>query len=611
MKRKKSGQQLLPATSSAEDLETVSRHKLSLQLTSFLFEIRPELQRDKGIDLIVELKQDNTYTNFRFAIQLKSTASAKTNSDHSVSHPVDVSNVNYLLNYGMPAYYILYDHAADIFYVEQAHYIFQALSKKYQSKKFPRQFTARFSKRLVPETIKEIYQATLENGLLLRQLNAHLGLASGAAKHPSGIVIDDENEVYSVEQNIEFINQYGLLLINRTEFKRITEIEQRTHPRTTASPMFNLVCGVAYFAQSNLFKAIEFLKAANNAAASFEPDIRSMLEYTYLNARHLLGIISEADFKKGIAELMKTENLGSFLELEKAYTTFIDGTGPQEIRIRTLQNKLSSLIANEPANANLRIRAYSIILSIEGKQLIHNLPLNFVLLCGRVPDLFETKTYKQWKQLDERHSGRLGSLLKYCLDMHDFLAAGNIAMDISEWTYQKCFIFYVLKNWDTKSSTVKGTLTTEELDSLTKEAIKIDNIIKGYEMLDHRENMVHALSFKYELLNFAGRTSDAEATASQIASLIESHEMNSLKPKFQSLLSGESRYKRFISFFTEYISNIYRVAKNSGLEGHFTRPVPAEYLKSVEFLEQEQKWMDGDFFELQYPSPSTQEEERF
>lgn len=65
----------LPASSSAETLETVSRTKLCLLFDPALFEIRPELQRDKGIDLIVELKQDGCYTNFRFVIQLKATAS--------------------------------------------------------------------------------------------------------------------------------------------------------------------------------------------------------------------------------------------------------------------------------------------------------------------------------------------------------------------------------------------------------------------------------------------------------------------------------------------------------------------------------------------------------
>ena len=89
----------LPVVNPAENLETISRNRLSLLFDPALFEVRQELQRDKGIDLIVELKQDNTYTNFRFVIQLKSTTSAKVNKDQAISYPVDVTNINYLLNY--------------------------------------------------------------------------------------------------------------------------------------------------------------------------------------------------------------------------------------------------------------------------------------------------------------------------------------------------------------------------------------------------------------------------------------------------------------------------------------------------------------------------------
>jgi hypothetical protein len=591
----------LPVSNPAEDMETISRNKLSLLFDPSLFEVRQELQRDKGIDLVIELKQDNTYTNFRFVIQLKSTASAKVKKDQTISYPVDVANINYLLNYGMPAYYILYDHTGATFYIEPAHKVFQALIKKHHPEKHPKQFKITFSKTLTTETIKETYQETLENGLLLRRLNAHLNLPTVNTKQ-AGILIDDDNEVYSVEQNIEFVERYGLMLLNRSEFKRIVEIEQRTHPRTTASPIFNLVCGVAYFQQASLFKAIEFLKSAHNSAASFEPAIKSMLVYTYLQAKHLLGMMSEADFKKDISELMQTEQLGSFLELEKVYTLFTEDNEATETKIKTLHNKISTLISDDPDNTHLRIRAYSIILNIEEKQLLHNLPLNFVMLCGRIPNLKATKTYKKWKELDDLHSGRQRSVLKYCLDTHNFLAASNIAMDISEWNYQKLFIFFVLTNWDSQTLAVKGELSTEELSSLAEESKKIDKVIEGYEMLEHRENMIQALSFKYELLSFFGNKTDAEATLAYIKSLIEKYDLNALIAKYQSLIHGSSRYNKFRTYFTEHMNKIYRVAENSGIGQYFTQPIPVEYLTQTEFLDKEKKWMDREFFEFDFPA---------
>lgn len=591
----------LPVVNRAENLETISRHKLSLLFEPVLFEVRQELQRDKGIDLVVELKQDNTYTNFRFVIQLKSTSSAKVNKDQTISYPVDVANINYLLNYGMPAYYILYDHRGANFYIEPAHKVFQALVKKYPQKKYPNQFRIKFSKILTSETINEIYQETLGNGLLLRRLNAHLNLPTINTKQ-AGIVIDEDNEVYSVEQNIEFIERYGLMLLNRSEFKRIVEIEQRTHPRTSACPIFNLVCGVAYFQQASLFKAIEFLKAAHTTADSFEPPIKSMLVYTYLQAKHLLGMMSEADFKKGIAELMHVEELGSFLELEKAYMLFIEADEPIDAKIKTLHNKISSLIKNEPDNTHLRIRAYSIVLNIEEKQLLHNLPLNFMMLCGRTPDLKDTNTYKEWKALSDLHSERRRAVLKYCLETQNFLAASNIAMDISEWVYEKIFIFFVLTNWDCQTLAVKGKLSSDELTALAEDDKRIDKVVNGYEMLEHRENMIQALSFKYELLNFAGNKSDADATLAYIKSLIQKYDLNTLMAKYQSLIDGNSRYNEFVTDFTEHMNKIYRIAENSGIGQYFTQPIPAEDLIHIEFLHKEKTWITGDFFEFDFPS---------
>lgn len=593
----------LPITNPKENLETISRYKLSLLFDPALFEVRQEIQRDKGIDLVVELKQDNAHTNFRFAIQLKSTASVKLHKNDTTSYPVHVANINYLLNYGMPAYYVLYDHSGDNFYVEQAHKVFQSLTKKYSPEKLPKQFNVNFSKHLTIETIKSIYQETLENGLLLRRLNTHLNLSSAITKQPIGIVIDSDSDVYnSVEQNIEFIEHFGLVLINQSDFKRIIEIEQRTHPRTTASPMFNLVCGIAYFQQASLFKAIDFLKTANIAAATFDPPVRSMLKYTFLQAKHLLGLIGHAEFKEGIAELMQTEQLGSFLELEKAHTAFVEGTAPVSTRINALQNKIVSFLESEPDNIHLRIRAYSIILQIEQKQLLHNLPLNFVTLCGRVPALLNTNTYTEWKELDEKHSNRLQSLLKYCLDTQNFLASSNIAMDISDWVYQKLFIIYVLKNWSSKSQTVKGKISSEELNLLAIETDKLDKVVEGYEMLEHRENIVYALSLKYEMLNFAGRIADADKTGAQMELLIEKHEMNSLKSNYKSLINGETRYKQFTTSFTQHMDAIYRFAENNGLKKYFTQPIPSKYMKDPVFFGKENKWLEGEFFELNFPA---------
>ncbi|MFA6245582.1 MAG: hypothetical protein WC615_01495 [Mucilaginibacter sp.] len=47
----------LPKDSANENLETQSRQKLAALFSIQLFELRDELQHDKGVDLFVELKR--------------------------------------------------------------------------------------------------------------------------------------------------------------------------------------------------------------------------------------------------------------------------------------------------------------------------------------------------------------------------------------------------------------------------------------------------------------------------------------------------------------------------------------------------------------------------
>ena len=108
----------LPKRSIQEELEQLSRDKLRPLFSQELFLIREETVRDKGIDLSIELKYKNVHTNFRFIVQLKATQSKEANTDGSYSFQIDTSNIQYLLNGGLPAYYITYVKQNDCFYFE-------------------------------------------------------------------------------------------------------------------------------------------------------------------------------------------------------------------------------------------------------------------------------------------------------------------------------------------------------------------------------------------------------------------------------------------------------------------------------------------------------------
>lgn len=588
----------LPSSSSKEDLETISRNKFSLLFSPTLFEIRQENQRDKGIDLTIEIKKDGSYTNFRFAVQIKSTESIKPNKDGSISFPVEVSNINYLLNNGMPAYYVLYDHNSENFYLEDVNQVYYGLIKKHNPKNIPEKVKVKFSKLLSPVLITEIYDHTFDNGILLRQLNSHLKFPN--TKPAKGIVIDGDNEVYSVEQNIAFINKFGFMLLNNADFDRVIEIEQRTHPRTEASATFNLVCGIAYFQRANLFKALELLKAAQHKSAEFTADIQSMLSYTLLHAKYLLGMISKLDFQQELSTLMNGDDLGSFLQVEKAYKVFVRREETDADGLQTLYKTLHQIILKENDSNSLRVIAYAQILSAESKILINDLTMNFFQICGRVNDLFKTNTYKQWDILAKTFEKRLDSVIEFALSQKNFMAVSNLSSTKIDWIYEKTYIRHLLKNWNKTAFDLDKPLDKEDLDILLKYSVKLDKIAETYEMLQHKENLILCLSRKYELLHFAGQKKDANLVAKRILEIIEANDLNGLKAQYNELINGETSHEKFIQKFTEHLAQIHSVAKKCGIEDeHIYGKIPKSMLA---FMEKDIKWSIKTFYEFSFPS---------
>jgi tetratricopeptide (TPR) repeat protein len=341
----------LPKVNANEDLETISNNFFRPLFDVRKFEIRSETLRDKGIDFHIELKKEQSsgdwvYTNFRFAVQLKATESIEANADGSFSIQIYSSNINYLLNNGMPAFYVFYHKPTQVFYYESANTFFVELQKKNILWNKQEKHSLRFSKLLDDLALSAMYQETFDKGILFSQLNQHLKFVVPKAR-TCGIIIDTDNEIYSVAENIAYIDQFGPELINGQHFNFIIEMEQRTYPRDEGTPRFNLVCGIAYFQRGNLYKAIEFLKLALQKSEVFEQDIQAMLIYTLLNARFLLGILSEEDFGKEIFKITQDPDSGMFFEIEKAYNDISSNKVKPVDGIRTLYRAIPRIIKKD------------------------------------------------------------------------------------------------------------------------------------------------------------------------------------------------------------------------------------------------------------------------
>ena len=88
----------LPKADHNAELQRRSIAVFQASLAPDKFVFRDERIDDAGVDGSLEVLVDGQYTNLRSQVQLKSTDSRDRNADGSVSVPVRVANLNYLLN---------------------------------------------------------------------------------------------------------------------------------------------------------------------------------------------------------------------------------------------------------------------------------------------------------------------------------------------------------------------------------------------------------------------------------------------------------------------------------------------------------------------------------
>lgn len=588
----------LPKSSREEELETISRNLLSLKFDPSLFELRSESQRDKGIDFIGEIKQNGVYTNFRFAIQLKSIESSKKLKDGSITYPIEVSNLNYLVNFGIPSYYILYDYPADQFYIESVGEVYRIFFDKYSSKKTPKTYKVKFRQALDHAKIDMIFKEAFDFGNVQRNVGMHLRLNNNEGGKLKGIVIDDIQEVYNIDQNIAFIENYGYELLNQHAFYRIIEIEERSHPRDNASATFNMVCGIAYYHQHDLLKAINFLKLAYSDLNSLHPEDQAMVTYTLIQAKYLLGIIGKDEFSKEIERVVENENVGTSLQFENLYNKCFEGNEFGAEQIRKYYDGVIKILDNNPQFADMRIVAYAHVLKAEAKLLLYELVGNYLISIGRKVDAYRDLLIAEWLKLDEQYNDQLKELVKFAKENHNFLAVCNLLCVKIEWEFTKTYYFHSFSNWNKETLSINIDIRIEDRDFLLLLLNDLDPILDTYDKLQHRRNQFHCLVLRFEILHFLGMKNEADTCINLMEKLIEAYELNALHKNLDQLANGHTRSNLFMEKFINQCKTVDRIAKNGGMYEYLYKDISPELNT---YLGRKPKWSLDGLLPLIYP----------
>jgi len=585
----------LPKVNPNESLETISTNLFRALFPVEKFEIRAETDRDKGIDFHIELKKelvsgDWGYTNYRSAIQLKATNTIEPSADGSFGMQISTSNMIYLLNNAMPAYYVFYHHPTQCFYYENVkNFAAQLQSKKTEWHK-QEKHKIYFTRKLDQQAVQSIYDETYTNGDILKRINQYLKTPN-TGKSSHGLIIDTDYTVYSVAENIEFIDQFGADLVNKNYFNTVIEIEKRSWPRDNATPRFYLFCGIAYFQRGTLYKALELLNDAKRHSSEFDRQGQAIIEHTILSTRYLLDMISKEEYVLEMEKINSLTDAGSFFLIENAFEQLSSKGSTPAVSIARFYDSMTKIIEKEKSGI-VRIVAYNKIMDAESVILYHDLVMNFTYFIGRVEHPFQSRAYLEWLELEGKFLERLSCIAGYADKCGYHIGVGNLSLTSIKWNYEKAFHTHYLACWRRRNFDLLEPLNEKMLEMLAKQCGSLDELAQVYGGNDYIENMISCLVLKFQIQHFSRHYQTATQTKEKILEVINSLGFQGLKKQYDPIFNNGTAHEKFVQQYTVHINRIQDFATANGIDPY--RMLTEEQMNS------RTEWSIKNFLELDF-----------
>ncbi len=346
----------LPKDSRNKQLEVISRDHFRPLFDVNRFVIKEEYI-DNGVDFRIEVKVNHSITGFGFNFQLKSTESIKPNSDGSYSKNIETSNIEYLLNNGQPAFYGFYVDGENIlYYADLKKVVFDLISKNplWQSQE---NHTIRFTDKLTPEAIDEIYSIAMAEGQMLRMIQSSLAQRFGNREKDDKIIVDLNAQVITDSKIVDLIERYGLLLIDECRWTDVINLHKKSTSTHERSPKYNLVVGVSFYYAGEFFKAIDFLKESYKQLPLLEVYLKEYMLFFYYSLQRILNIISEEEFLKLSSSFSESSDITLHKKLEEATMLKAEMFSSQEYVSLQFENIVKDIIQNPTSSAYIKLLA--------------------------------------------------------------------------------------------------------------------------------------------------------------------------------------------------------------------------------------------------------------
>lgn len=362
----------LPKVPRTDELERLSFTALDLVLPKDRFLLRSE-EKDKGVDLSIELLVDSQATNLRSQIQLKSTDTTETNRDGSVSYSIDASNLNYLLYGGNAALYVLF-----IAPRNELRFAWASEERRRPDQEKPewmqqQTITMRFDNLLSPEATEQTYKRVLQEARFHRKINDDLSRASLDEQVTININPETLETINAADAKVDVLTS-GITMVASGYGNLVLRAIQLMHSSDRELPRVQTIQAYAHYTLGGYQDALACIGRALLRQAELTSADKHFLRDLRNSCRYETGQLSYSEYSQLLQQGNQQEDPDvSFLHrLNHLRYTLLNESDQAKrsemiVKFRSLVNEL----CNAPKVSSMtKLDAQLLLLEADGHQLI-------------------------------------------------------------------------------------------------------------------------------------------------------------------------------------------------------------------------------------------------
>ncbi len=544
----------LPKSSRNQELEVISKRVFEQLFDVERFILKSEII-DNGIDYRCEIKYNGKVTGFCFNFQLKSKEKNEPLKNDTYSKSFEVSNIQYLVNNTHPAFYGFYIVENDSFYYEYLDEFVSNLKRNNPEWESQHNHTLNFSKKLDKQVVDEIYQITLDRGLLFRKINYSLINRLSQSDLTSNITIDLNDNVTDQNEIIKNVEKFGFELINQSNWNTVIELHNKTIHSSRFSAKYNMIVGLAYYYKSDYLTSLKYLKDGIRDKENLVIELQNHLIFIMSSIKLLLFMIDKNEYDDIISKLPTDEHISFHIQIDMAVEDFKNKLGSTDnIQNEHFENSIKSIISNKNASIHIKLRAKSELLIYKGIIALMIYNKKICEINAFEESLFVNFEYRK-KINDELQTLFSNIEQKYTELFEEIKSSNNQFAYYYLLTYKQKYDFNKYSTFEILKLVKEPIIIIDYSENYNKILNLLDSCFEYYFKIGHIENQLFCKSIKYEVLHYLKRYELADLLINELEESVELIDIKNLKNQLEFIKNGGTNHQMLEKLLDDKVNN--------------------------------------------------------